>query len=106
MTIKEIRSKTGLTQSKICRLTGVPMRTWQHWEAGDREVPDYVVRLIRYFLENEGVLKMKRQNVEVNWFGAYGAYDSDEWQIANDEGPIEAATAEDAEDMLNPEFFG
>lgn len=33
-------------------------------------------------------------------------YDSDEWQIANDEGPIEAATAEDAEDMLNPEFLG
>lgn len=101
MTIKEIRSKTGLTQSKICRLTGVPMRTWQHWEAGDREVPDYVARLIRYFLENEGVLKMKRQNVEVNWFGAYGA---DDWQVVNDE-PFEGENEDDVFMQINDEWL-
>lgn len=48
------------------------------------------------------VTKMKKWNIEVNW---HGAYDSDEWQIANDDGPIEAATAEEAEDMLSPEFL-
>lgn len=57
MTIKEMRAKTGLTQAKICQLTGVPMRTWQSWEIGERKCPDYVVRLIRYFLENEGVFE-------------------------------------------------
>lgn len=57
MTIKEMRAKTGLTQAKICQVTGVPMRTWQHWEMGDREVPAYVVRLIRYFLEHEQLFK-------------------------------------------------
>ena len=45
---------------------------------------------------------MKKWNVEINWNGAYG---SDEWQVANEDGPIEAATAEEAEDMLSPEFL-
>ena len=45
---------------------------------------------------------MKKYNVEVNWFGAYG---SDGWQVANEDSPIDAATAEEAEDMLSPEFL-
>lgn len=45
---------------------------------------------------------MKKWNIEINWNGAYG---SDEWQVANEGGPIEAATAEEAEDMLSPEFL-
>ena len=57
MTIKEMRAKTGLTQVKISQLTGVPMRTWQSWEIGERKCPDYVVRLIRYFLEHEQLFK-------------------------------------------------
>ena len=46
---------------------------------------------------------MKKWNVEINWNGAYGS--SDEWHIANEDGPIEANTAEEAEDMLSPEFL-
>lgn len=57
MTIKELRTRTGLTQTKICQLTGVPMRTWQGWELGERKAPDYVVKLIAYFLEKEGKIK-------------------------------------------------
>ena len=45
---------------------------------------------------------MKKWNVEINWNGAYG---SDEWQVANEDVPIEAATAKEAEDMLSPEFL-
>lgn len=102
MTIKEMRETSGLSQIKICELTGVPTRTWRSWETGERACPEYVVRLIRYFLENKGVLKMKKWNIEINWNGAYG---SNEWQVANEDGPIEAATAEEAEDMLSPEFL-
>ena len=50
----------------------------------------------------ERMIEMKKWNVEVSW---HGAYDSDEWQIVNDDGPIAAATAEEAEDMLSPEFL-
>lgn len=41
---------------------------------------------------------MKKFNVEVNW---HGAYNSDGWQIVNDE-PIEAQNAQEADDMLDP----
>ena len=47
--------------------------------------------------------KMKKWNIEINWNGAYGS--ADEWQVANEDGPIVAATAEEAEDMLGPEFL-
>lgn len=60
MTIKEMRETSGLSQIKICELTGVPTRTWRSWETGERACPEYVVRLIRYFLENEGVLKNEK----------------------------------------------
>ena len=46
--------------------------------------------------------KMKKWNIEINWNGAYG---SAEWQVANEDGPIVAATAEEAEDMISPEFL-
>lgn len=57
MTIKEMRAAAGLTQIKICQLTGVPERTWRGWELGERKCPDYVIRLVEYFLKNEKVLK-------------------------------------------------
>ena len=47
--------------------------------------------------------KMKKWNIEINWNGAYGS--ADEWQVANEDGPIVAATAEEAEDMISPEFL-
>lgn len=35
-TIIEVRLKTGLTQTKAAGLVHVKLRSWQHWEAGDR----------------------------------------------------------------------
>ena len=101
MTIKEMRETSGLSQIKICELTGVPTRTWRSWETGERACPEYVVRLIRYFLENEGVLKMKRWNVEVNWFGAYGA---DGWQVVNDE-PFKGENEDDVFMQIDDEWL-
>lgn len=56
MTIKEMRETSGLSQIKICELTGVPTRTWRSWETGERACPEYVVRLIEHFLKHENLL--------------------------------------------------
>ena len=56
MTIKEMRETSGLSQIKICDLTGVPTRTWRSWETGERTCPEYVVRLIEHFLKHENLL--------------------------------------------------
>lgn len=45
-TIKSERIRLGLTQRQLADLTGIPFRTIQNWETGQRKCPDYVERLV------------------------------------------------------------
>lgn len=45
MNVKEIREKTGLSQSNFAKKYGIPVRTLQGWEAG-RKAPDYILEMI------------------------------------------------------------
>ena len=54
MTIKELRTKTGLSQSKFSMLTGIPVTNIQHWEQGVSTPPDYVISLLEKVLRYEG----------------------------------------------------
>lgn len=42
---------------RLSDLLGIPYRTLQNWKAGKREAPDYVIKLIAYYLRSEGYLK-------------------------------------------------
>lgn len=55
MTIKEMRAKTGLTQAQFAQLLGIPKRSIENWERGASQCPEYVNKLINYFLTHEGV---------------------------------------------------
>lgn len=60
MTVKELRAKTGLSQSKFAKHFDppIPLRTLQHWEQGRQEPPDYVLGMMERILELEsGVCK-------------------------------------------------
>ena len=46
--IKELREKMGMNRREFCDYYGIPYRTVQDWEAGKRELPDYLLRLIIY----------------------------------------------------------
>lgn len=56
MSIKDLRLRTNLSQTKFADVVGIPVRTIQKWEQGDRVPPDYVVKLIEYFLKNERLI--------------------------------------------------
>jgi len=43
--IKKDRQSAGLTQTQAAGLVGVALRTWQHWEFGDRAMPESAWRL-------------------------------------------------------------
>lgn len=45
--IKAIRASTGLSQARFSASFGIPCRTFEKWEAGDRKPPDYVINLLR-----------------------------------------------------------
>ena len=53
MTIKEMRSLTGMSQQAFSEYLKIPKRTIQDWEQGLRTPPAYVVELIEYKLRNE-----------------------------------------------------
>lgn len=53
MTIKEIRHKTGLSQSQFARKFHLNVRTLQTWEQGVRKTPPYVIWLINRVTELE-----------------------------------------------------
>lgn len=48
--IKQLRKKYSLTQAKLCKITGIPVRTIQDWEGDVRTPPGYVVMLLNHYL--------------------------------------------------------
>lgn len=46
MAIKEARIRHGLTQIQLSNITGIPFRTIQNWEGGQRKCPTYVENMV------------------------------------------------------------
>ena len=57
MTIKELRTQTGMSQQAFGDYFKIPMRTIQNWELGVRECSEYILELVEYKLKNEGMIK-------------------------------------------------
>ena len=45
-TIKSERTRLGLTQKQLSEITGIPQRTIEDWEGGQRKSPPYVEKMI------------------------------------------------------------
>ncbi len=56
VTIKELREKSGMSPTVFSTYFEIPYRTLHHWEAGTRECPPYLMKLIEYKLINEGFI--------------------------------------------------
>lgn len=61
-TIKELRTAAGMTQQAFADYFGIPKRTIENWEASadvraKRGCPEYLLPLIRYKLEKEGIIQ-------------------------------------------------
>jgi DNA-binding transcriptional regulator YiaG len=54
MNIKELRTKSGMTQKQFSEYLNIPKRTIEEWEGQRRIPPIYVIELIEYKLKKEG----------------------------------------------------
>ena len=61
--IKEARTEAGMTQKAFCEYFGIPLRTYEDWEAGRRKMPSYVLRLMLYKLKIEGCVEHISEDV-------------------------------------------
>lgn len=60
--LKEIRSKTGLNRKEFAAYLEIPYRTMTDWERGERQMPDYLLKLIRYKVEVDLLMSKSRDS--------------------------------------------
>lgn len=53
MEIRELRKKTGMSQSEFAEHIGIPLSTLRSWEHGRRTPPEYVMGLLEFRIEAE-----------------------------------------------------
>ncbi len=56
MSIKELRTRTGMSQRQFAKYFNIPKHTLQNWEQGQRKCPEYLLELMEYKLEKEQLL--------------------------------------------------
>ena len=57
--IKDLRESTGMNRKDFCEYFNIPYRTVTEWERDNRHAPDYVVRLLEYYIRMERLNKDK-----------------------------------------------
>lgn len=55
--VKKLRKSMDMNRVEFCEYFGIPYRTVQDWESEKRELPDYVLRLMKYKAELENLVK-------------------------------------------------
>ena len=55
--IKELRESTGMNRREFCDYFHIPYRTVTEWERDNRHAPEYVLRLLEYYIRGEKLMK-------------------------------------------------
>lgn len=63
-TLKRTREMLGMNRKEFSRYMEIPLRTIEEWEAGRRKMPEYVLRLITYYVKVQQVLREKGIELE------------------------------------------
>lgn len=53
----EMRKDTGMNRREFAEYFEIPYRTVQDWELGNRQMPEYLFRLMEYKIRIEKMLK-------------------------------------------------
>ena len=57
--IKELSESTGMNRREFCEYFEIPYRTVTEWERDNRHAPEYVLRLLEYYIRMENLIKDK-----------------------------------------------
>jgi DNA-binding transcriptional regulator YiaG len=56
----QLRLETGMNRREFAEYFGIPYRTMQDWELGNRTMPEYLFRLMEYKIKMEKLQNNKR----------------------------------------------
>ena len=54
---KELREASGMNCPQFAKYFEIPYRTVKGWDNGERECPEYLMKLMRYKLVNEALIR-------------------------------------------------
>lgn len=54
---KDLRERSGMTQEKFAKYFNIPKRTIEEWDRGTRKCTPYLLDLMEYKLEREGIIQ-------------------------------------------------
>ena len=57
---RELRQLSGMSQDKFSKYFKIPKRTIEEWDRGSRKCTPYLIALMKYKLEHEGKLNIKK----------------------------------------------
>lgn len=72
--ILELRESTGMNRREFCTFFQIPYRTVTEWELGHRHAPEYVLRLLEYYIQHESLAQQPTAESE-------GAYEKSTHQV-------------------------
>lgn len=52
----KLRKETGMNRKQFCEYFNIPYRTVTDWELGNRQMPEYLLRLMKYKVEMEKLI--------------------------------------------------
>lgn len=68
--IIELRESTGMNRREFCEYFDIPYRTVTEWERDNRHAPEYVLRLLEYYIRMENLM-LDRKAGQANEQGEY-----------------------------------
>ena len=63
--LKEIRSELGLTRKAFSEFIGIPLRNLEDWDAGRRKMPEYLLRMMVYYIKVNQYLEQNGLKEEI-----------------------------------------
>ena len=64
--LKTIREELGMNRTEFSNYMQIPLRTLEEWEAGRRQMPEYVLRLIAYYAKMEQMMPRKAEKEDAD----------------------------------------
>lgn len=63
--LKEIRKCVGLNRKAFSEYIGIPLRNLEEWEAGRRKMPEYLLRMLTYYIKMSQYLEEQGMREEI-----------------------------------------
>lgn len=62
--MKALRESTGMNRREFCEYFQIPYRTVTEWERDNRHAPEYVLRLLEYYIRMEKLQIQKEEETD------------------------------------------